>query len=470
MKNIHFIFYFSSFLISFAACKDKECAINCQNGGTCVNNSCNCPNGWTGTDCSTPSGGGGATDTIYFTINGVKFSKGTISGVTSNTAYILSDFTTITGVQVSNHGHCWSSTNSVPTVNDNFTSKGALSTPVSFTSQMSNLLPNTKYYARTYCVVNGQTFYHERVVAFTTLSPQSATLVTGTASNITTNSASIFGNISNIGTYAATQHGHCWSTFSNPTVNDNKTQLGVTSTAVAFTSNLTNLQEYTTYYVRAYAISQNGQIGYGDEITLTTRSSIAVRDGLLSYYTFDGGNANDIIGSFNGNNFGVTFNNQTPNGAGLSAVFNGTSSYIHVVQTRTYSELTINLWIKSTDADAGLVGAKNTFGSSLSGLNIAQGKLYTSSSFTNSLANNLLNGQWHMLTYMCCDGRYYIDGVLQESLSGHTTQFNDNQTMFGTYNPTFGLPVFLAGNLDNIRFYTRILSQVEIQQIYNARQ
>ena len=59
----------------------------------------------------------------------------------------------------------------------------------------------------------------------------------------------------------------CWSTSSNPTVYDNKTIDG--SGEGSFNSNITDLEEGTTYYVRAYATNSQGT-AYGIQKTFTT--------------------------------------------------------------------------------------------------------------------------------------------------------------------------------------------------------
>jgi len=51
MKNHILFFILSIFLLS--NCNNDSCEeLGCNNGGTCINEVCNCPNGWTGPDCS----------------------------------------------------------------------------------------------------------------------------------------------------------------------------------------------------------------------------------------------------------------------------------------------------------------------------------------------------------------------------------------------------------------------------------
>ena len=100
--------------------------------------------------------------------------------------------------------------------------------------------------------------------------PQVAEVETGTAVEITSSQAIISGNVVNLGnTSGLSQYGHVWGTRDNPTISDNKTQLGKTYSTGAFNSTLTGLSPNTLYHVRAYATNDVGT-SYGKEITFTT--------------------------------------------------------------------------------------------------------------------------------------------------------------------------------------------------------
>jgi len=79
------------------------------------------------------------------------------------------------------------------------------------------------------------------------------------------------GTVTDLGDVDPTQHGHCWSTSPNPTIADDKTELGPKTATGAFTSSLTELTAGTLYYCRAYATSTAGT-AYGSEETFTTLS------------------------------------------------------------------------------------------------------------------------------------------------------------------------------------------------------
>ncbi|MCF8368554.1 MAG: hypothetical protein K9G76_05890 [Bacteroidales bacterium] len=77
------------------------------------------------------------------------------------------------------------------------------------------------------------------------------------------------GNITFLGFPDPIDHGVCWSTEENPTIDDNKTSEGIVSATGAFTSGITGLSPSTKYYVRAYATNNTGT-SYGEQVQFTT--------------------------------------------------------------------------------------------------------------------------------------------------------------------------------------------------------
>jgi len=94
-------------------------------------------------------------------------------------------------------------------------------------------------------------------------------LTTVAVTDVTLNSAVSGGTIVADGGEDITAKGVCWSTSSNPTIADTKTNDGTGS--AGFTSNIVGLSEGTTYYVRAYATNEVGT-AYGNELTFTTNA------------------------------------------------------------------------------------------------------------------------------------------------------------------------------------------------------
>jgi hypothetical protein len=97
--------------------------------------------------------------------------------------------------------------------------------------------------------------------------PNLATLSTEPVSELTYTSAKTGGNITNDGGAGIISKGVCWGTDSEPTIDGNLTNDGQGSES--YVSNITGLNEGTTYYVRAYATNKAGT-SYGEEITFTT--------------------------------------------------------------------------------------------------------------------------------------------------------------------------------------------------------
>ena len=98
-------------------------------------------------------------------------------------------------------------------------------------------------------------------------------VTTTAASAVTELSATAGGNVINDGGEKVTARGVCWNTTSNPTINDSKTEDG--SGAGSFVSSLTDLNEKTTYYLKAYASNGKGT-AYGNEIAFVTTEKPAV--------------------------------------------------------------------------------------------------------------------------------------------------------------------------------------------------
>jgi uncharacterized protein (TIGR02145 family) len=99
-----------------------------------------------------------------------------------------------------------------------------------------------------------------------------ATLTTSNTSNLTINSVTSGGNITNGGSADITARGVCWSTSQNPAVSGSHTSDG-TGTG-SFTSNITGLTPGTKYYLRAYATNSVGT-AYGNELSITTTALVA---------------------------------------------------------------------------------------------------------------------------------------------------------------------------------------------------
>lgn len=93
-------------------------------------------------------------------------------------------------------------------------------------------------------------------------------LTTAEVTDITSTTAIAGGIVPNTGV-AITSRGICWSTSNNPTIDDMKITVG--NGSGEFTGQITGLRANTTYYVRAFAVS-NGTASYGNTVSFTTLS------------------------------------------------------------------------------------------------------------------------------------------------------------------------------------------------------
>jgi uncharacterized protein (TIGR02145 family) len=174
------------------------------------------------------------------------------------------------GASVTARGVCWS-TNPNPTLTNSFIDNGTGTG--SFVSNLNGLMNKTIYYIRAYATNASGTAYGNEI-SFTTSSLPIVT--TFSVSNITGNSATSGGNISDDGGTAVNARGVCWSTSQDPVAADAHTADG--SGIGSFDSNITGLQSNTTYYVRAFATNSAGT-AYGAQKSFTTNIIVTDIDG-----------------------------------------------------------------------------------------------------------------------------------------------------------------------------------------------
>ena len=186
----------------------------------------------------------------------------TATGITPFAATSGGTITGDGGFSIISKGVAWS-TSPNPTINDNFTNNGSGAT--SFQSVLTNLLPGTSYYYRSYATNTVGTGYG---MSYSLTTQGLATVTTTEIMQISSNSATSGGNITSNGGANVTARGVCWSTSPNPTV-DLVTKTVNGSGNGLFTSSLTQLTPATTFYVRAYATNAAGT-AYGIERIFTT--------------------------------------------------------------------------------------------------------------------------------------------------------------------------------------------------------
>ena len=97
--------------------------------------------------------------------------------------------------------------------------------------------------------------------------PVSPTVTTKAVTAITGNSAMSGGEVIDDGGADISARGVCWSKNQNPTVNDSRTNDG--GGMGTFTSIVSDIEDSTTYFLRAYAVNSAG-VSYGDVLSFMT--------------------------------------------------------------------------------------------------------------------------------------------------------------------------------------------------------
>ncbi|MDA3906001.1 MAG: fibrobacter succinogenes major paralogous domain-containing protein [Bacteroidales bacterium] len=199
--------------------------------------------------------------------NKIEIGQSAIDNIGYFDSKITTTITDLGGNTINQHGHCWGISEN-PTITDFKTSKGAMSQATSFYSDLTSLTPETKYYIRPYLTYAQGTVYGSQL-SITTLQTQKPVVSTKDITNISIHTATGGGEVTQDGGLTVTQRGIVWSTNQDPTLTSN---IGMTSDGAGigiFTSNITNLSEGSTYYVKAYATNSIGT-AYGSQATFTT--------------------------------------------------------------------------------------------------------------------------------------------------------------------------------------------------------
>ena len=187
-----------------------------------------------------------------------------ISSVTSYDAVCGGAVTDDGGSDVISRGVCWNNSGN-PTIADHKTTDG--SGTGNFTSYLTGLHPDTRYYLRAYATNSAGTTYGNQISFITAKTVVNPSVSTSAVTDIAETSAICGGTVISSGGGDVTERGVCWSTAQNPTISDPRTTDG--SGTGSFESILTGLSSGTEYHVRAYATNAAGT-GYGETLTFTT--------------------------------------------------------------------------------------------------------------------------------------------------------------------------------------------------------
>ena len=204
-----------------------------------------------------------------FTTNAIAPTLATTAAV-SITRYAASAGGTITsngGSVITASGICWSTT-ATPTISDSKTTDGA--TAGTFSSSITGLTAGTTYYVRAYATNAIGTGYGaaQSFISLASSSVNPVLATTTSASQVTSSTALLGGNVTDEGATQVSARGLVYGT------NTGSTTYSVTvgSGAGTFTSTLAGLIQGTTYYVRSFATNAQGT-SYGTETSFTTQTT-----------------------------------------------------------------------------------------------------------------------------------------------------------------------------------------------------
>ncbi|MDX2249046.1 MAG: LamG-like jellyroll fold domain-containing protein [Bacteroidia bacterium] len=242
-----------------------------------------------------------------------------------------------------------------------------------------------------------------------------------------------------------------------------------------------------------------------EKYSFIIESQFVVAQGLLAYYTFDleDSSTTKINSEINNEDYyGFRYNNPTFStdvaGTGGKSLWfsSNNNTYVQLGKNPFFNQTlgTLNLWLKTSDSDGVLVSETNPNRTLIHLINntiafATLGNCSNSNKYFGVDNQELRDNQWHMLTVTIKDGeqKIYFDGDhrVTVNIDVNTTSANcltryyglshastDNGYTFGAYHPTGSTALYnlYSGWLDNIRFYNRILSDSEINQIFDKKQ
>ena len=150
-----------------------------------------------------------------------------------------------------------------------------------YMAQLTDLVDNTTYYIR-YAVSNKySSVVTEEVVECQTLQCTVPTIVLDSIGGVRESHAKAYLHLTFDGGASVTDMGICWSKQANPTIEDIHK---LTKDTVAVLD-ITDLQENTKYYVRAYAVNKVGT-AYSEELVFTTESVLSEPTGTENGYGY----------------------------------------------------------------------------------------------------------------------------------------------------------------------------------------
>ena len=187
-------------------------------------------------------------------------STGSATGITTTSATLNGTLTSMGTADNVSVSFLWGTTDGGPY--PNATAAQEKDAPVSFSADLSKLVPGTTYYYRAKAVGDGSDEGDQ--MSFTTLA--APTVTTNHAGNLTTTSARLNGNLAALGTADNVTVSFEWKASGGSYA---AIAVGVMDSIGTFSVNLTDLTPGTTYYFKARADGDGDPVA-GEERSFTT--------------------------------------------------------------------------------------------------------------------------------------------------------------------------------------------------------
>ncbi len=186
----------------------------------------------------------------------------TATAITSSTATLGATVTSDGGAALTARGTCWGTT-AAPTTN--CLAEGGTGVTI-FTHGRTGLPASTLIYYRGYATNSVGTGYSVDGNFVTSAGATVPTVISPTATSITSSGATLGANVTSDGGSALTARGTCWGTTTDPVTNCSPE--GSTATGI-FTHARSGMSASTLYYYRGYATNAVG-VGYSVSSSFTT--------------------------------------------------------------------------------------------------------------------------------------------------------------------------------------------------------
>jgi hypothetical protein len=202
-----------------------------------------------------------------------------VSGITSYSATYSGLITNANGSIISEKGVVYSKTTGPTILSSNKITIGkdtgffSISTSGDYRSPYF-LDTNTQYYVRAYAITENNVVAYGNQVTFRTLNYIPPIVTTNSVTNINPVSAKLNGSVTNANGNQIISKGFVYSLTANPTIDSYNNLIVGVDTGYFYYNMNDVLIPNTTYFVRAYAISQNNIITYGNQVNFTTTNLI----------------------------------------------------------------------------------------------------------------------------------------------------------------------------------------------------